>query len=254
VKYLSICSGIEAASVAWHDLGWTPVAFSEIEPFPCAVLQHRFPNVPNYGDMTKYKEWKLNDTIDILVGGTPCQAFSVAGLRKGLADPRGNLTLTFLGMVEHFRPRWVIWENVPGVLSERTGAFGSFLGGMGQLGYGWAYRVLDAQYFGVAQRRRRVFVVGHLGAWQRAAAVLFEPESMRGDSAPSREAGERPSGTISSRATGGCGLGTDFDLDGGVQAWPQEVAPTLYAQYGAKRGLENQHALGGGAVRRQPNA
>jgi len=191
MKYLSICSGIEAASVAWHDIpGWSPIGFSEIEPFACAALAHHFPHVPNFGDMTKYHDWKLPHAINLLVGGTPCQAFSVAGLRKGLADPRGNLTLTFLGMVQHFRPKWVIWENVPGVLSERTGAFGSFLGGLGELGYGWAYRILDAQFFGVAQRRRRVFVVAHSGAWQRAAAVLFEPESLRGDSAPSREAGK----------------------------------------------------------------
>jgi len=186
MKYLSVCSGIEAASVAWHELGWTPVAFSEIEKFPCALLKHRFPDVPNLGDMTKFNEWKLNDSIDLLVGGTPCQAFSVAGLRKGLDDPRGNLTLTFLAMARKFRPRWIVWENVPGVLSDRTNAFGQFLAGLAELGYGCAYRVLDAQYFGVAQRRRRVFVVGYLGDWGRAAAVLFEPESLRGDSAPSR--------------------------------------------------------------------
>lgn len=216
LRYLSICSGIEAASVAWHDLGFIPVGFSEIEPFPCAVLKHRFPSVPNFGDMTQFHQWKINDPIDLLVGGTPCQAFSVAGLRKGLADPRGNLTLTFLGIVERFRPRWVVWENVPGVLSEKSGAFGSFLGGLAELGYGWSYRVLDAQFFGVAQRRRRVFVVGHLGAWQRAAAVLFEPESLRGDSAPSREAREGIAPTISARTKGGGGLGTDFDCDGGL--------------------------------------
>jgi DNA (cytosine-5)-methyltransferase 1 len=195
VKYLSVCSGIEAATVAWHELGWTPVAFSEIEKFPSQVLAHHYPNVPNLCDMTKFKEWKLNEPIDLLVGGTPCQAFSVAGLRKGLADPRGNLTLTFLAMVEHFRPKWVVWENVPGVMSDKTGAFGAFLGGLGELGYGWAYRVLDAQYFGVAQRRRRVFVVGHSGGqWQRAASVLFEPESLRWDTAPSREAGKGVAG------------------------------------------------------------
>lgn len=203
MKYLSVCSGIEAASVAWHDIpGWEPVAFSEIEKFPSRVLAHHFPNVPNLGDMTKFKEWKLNEPIDLLVGGTPCQAFSVAGLRKGLADPRGNLTLTFLAMVDHFRPKWVVWENVPGVMSDKTGAFGAFLGGLGELGYGWAYRVLDAQYFGVAQRRRRVFVVGHSGGqWQRAASVLFEPESLRRDSPPSREAGKGVAGTIGARTS-----------------------------------------------------
>ena len=138
--------------------------------------------------MTKHHEWPKHD-LDVLVGGTPCQAFSVAGLRAGLADPRGNPTLTFLSIAEQYKPRWVVWENVPGVLSDKTGAFGAFLGGLGQLGYGFAYRVLDAQYFGLAQRRKRVFVVGHIGGqWQRAAAVLFERESLRGDSAPVREA------------------------------------------------------------------
>jgi DNA (cytosine-5)-methyltransferase 1 len=185
--YLSICSGIEAASVAWEPLGWKPCAFAEIEKFPSAVLAHHWPEVPNLGDMTKYHEWPDTLRPHLIVGGTPCQAFSVAGLRKGLADPRGNLTLTFLALLARYLPEWLVWENVPGVLSDQTGAFGAFLGGLGELGYGTAYRVLDAQYFGVAQRRRRVFVVGHLGDWRRAAAVLFERESLRGDSPPSQE-------------------------------------------------------------------
>jgi DNA (cytosine-5)-methyltransferase 1 len=187
MKFLSVCSGIEAASVAWEPLGWEAVAFSEIEKFPSAVLAHHWPDIPNLGDMTKYNEWKLNQPIDLLVGGTPCQSFSVAGLRKGLQDPRGNLTLTFLAMAEKFKPRWVVWENVPGVLSDKTNAFGQFLAGLGELGYGFAYRVLDAQHFGVPQRRRRVFVVGCFGDWASAAKVLFEPESLCGDLTPSRE-------------------------------------------------------------------
>jgi DNA (cytosine-5)-methyltransferase 1 len=126
--------------------------------------------------------------IDLLVGGTPCQSFSVAGLRKGLADPRGNLMLTFLSIADKFRPKWVVWENVPGVLSSNGGKdFGTFLGALGELGYGFAYRVLDAQHFGVAQRRRRVFVVGYLGDWRVAAAVLFESESLQGNTKPSRK-------------------------------------------------------------------
>ena len=190
MRYASVCSGIEAATVAWHSLGWTPVFFSEIEPFPCAVLAHHYPDVPNYGDMTKFKEWP-DATIDVLVGGTPCQSFSVAGLRKGLEDPRGNLMLTYLAIAERYRPQWIVWENVPGVLSSNGGRdFGAFLGALGQLGYGWAYRVLDAQWFGVAQRRRRVFVVANARSWQRAAAVLFERESLRRDSSPSREKGK----------------------------------------------------------------
>ena len=193
MRYLSVCSGIEAATVAWHHMGWEPAAFSEIEPFPSAVLAHHYPTVQNMGDMTNYKEWNIG-TIDLLVGGTPCQSFSVAGLRKGLDDPRGNLALVYLGIADHFRPRWIVWENVPGVLSSNGGRdFGSFLGALAQLGYGFAYRVLDAQWFGVAQRRRRVFVVGCLGNWRPAAAVLFERTSLRRDSPPSREAGEETS-------------------------------------------------------------
>jgi DNA (cytosine-5)-methyltransferase 1 len=188
LRYLSVCSGIEAATVAWHPLGWQPVAFSEIEPFPSAVLAHHYPNVPNLGDMTKFQEWP-DEPVELLVGGTPCQSFSVAGLRKGLEDPRGNLMLTYLAIAQRYRPRWLVWENVPGVLSSNGGRdFGTFLGALGELGYGWAYRVLDAQWFGVAQRRRRVFVVGYLGDWQRAAQVLFERESVQRNPAPRREA------------------------------------------------------------------
>ena len=180
MNYLSVCSGVEAATVAWHDLGWNPVAFSEIEKFPSEVLAHHYPDVPNLGDMSNYKEWNFGEkTIDLLVGGTPCQSFSVAGLRKGLEDPRGNLALIYCGILDKFRPKWFIWENVPGVLSSSKGRdFGSFLGAVGELGYGFSYRVLDAQNFGVPQRRRRVFVVGHLGDWRPAAEVLFEPESL----------------------------------------------------------------------------
>jgi DNA (cytosine-5)-methyltransferase 1 len=200
MKYLSVCSGIEAATVAWHDLGWQPAAFSEIEPFPSAVLKHHYPDVPNVGDMTKYKEWDIG-TIDLLVGGTPCQSFSVAGLRKGLEDPRGNLALVYCGILDRFKPKWFVWENVPGVLSSSGGRdFGSFLGAVAELGYGFAYRVLDAQYFGVAQRRRRVFVVGCLGNWRSAAKVLFEPESLRRDSAPSRETGQAVAPAVSTGA------------------------------------------------------
>jgi DNA (cytosine-5)-methyltransferase 1 len=188
MKYLSLCSGIEAATVAWHPLGWEAVAYSEIERFPSEVLAHHYPNTPNLGDMTKFKEWTNVSNVDLLVGGTPCQSFSVAGLRKGLDDPRGNLMLTYLAIAKQYRPNWLVWENVPGVLSSNGGRdFGSFLGGLAECGYGFAYRVLDAQFFGVAQRRRRVFVVGYLGDWRAAAAVLFERHSLQGHPAPSRE-------------------------------------------------------------------
>jgi len=190
MKYGSVCSGIEAASVAWHHLGWKAQWFSEIEHFPSEVLKYRFPTVENLGDMTKLttNETFKASTIDLLVGGTPCQSFSVAGLRGGLADPRGNLMLTFLSLADSKKPRWIVWENVPGVLSSNGGKdFGTFLGALGELGYGFAYRVLDAQHFGVAQRRRRVFVVGYLGDWRVAAAVLFERESLQRDIKPSRK-------------------------------------------------------------------
>jgi DNA (cytosine-5)-methyltransferase 1 len=197
MKYGSVCSGVEAATAAWHPLGWKPQWFSEIEKFPSAVLAHHYPDVPNLGDMTQFKEWPIDRSIDLLVGGTPCQSFSVAGLRKGLDDPRGNLMLTYLAIAAQYQPKWLVWENVPGVLSSQRGRdFGTFLGALGQLGYGFAYRVLDAQYFGVAQRRRRVFVVGYLGDWRRAAAVLFERESMSGHPAPSREAGKEVADTL----------------------------------------------------------
>ena len=188
MRYGSVCSGIEAATVAWHGLGWTPAWFSEIEPFPCAVLKHHFPAVPNHGDMSKFEVWP-DESINLLVGGTPCQSFSVAGLRKGLDDPRGNLMLTFGAIAQRFRPEWLVWENVPGVLSSNGGRdFGTFLGMLAELGYGFAYRILDAQYFGVAQRRRRVFVVANARSWQRAAAVLFERHSLQGHPAPERKA------------------------------------------------------------------
>jgi len=210
IRYLSLCSGIEAATTAWHPLGWKAVAYSEIDPFASAVLAHHYPNVPNWGDMTRWKEWP-DAAIDVLVGGTPCQSFSVAGLRKGLADPRGNLALTYLAIADRYRPRWIVWENVPGVLSSGRGRdFGAFLGALGELGYGWSYRVLDAQYHGVAQRRRRVFVVGHAGGLtQRAAAVLLERASLRGDPAPRRKAREETAATLAGGARGRGGYSED---------------------------------------------
>ena len=210
MKYLSLCSGIEAATVAWHPLRWEAVAYSEIEKFPSQVLAHHYPQTPNLGDMTKFKEWSIESNVDLLVGGTPCQSFSVAGLRKGLDDPRGNLMLTYLAIADKYRPRWLVWENVPGVLSSNGGQdFGVFLGALGELGYGFAYRVLDAQYFGVAQRRRRVFVVGYLGDWRPAAAVLFERHSLSGNPAPSREKREDPAKCL----TRGAGQRYDFETE-----------------------------------------
>ncbi|MCA6254596.1 MAG: DNA cytosine methyltransferase [Phenylobacterium sp.] len=194
--YGSVCSGIEAASCAWHPLGWEAAFLSEIEPFPRAVLAHHFPEVPLHGDFTTIQAGDYRP-IDVLVGGTPCQSFSIAGLRGGLDDDRGNLALEYLRLADRLRPRWLVWENVPGVLSSNGGRdFGSILGGLVELGYGFAYRVLDAQFFGVAQRRRRVFVVGHLGDWRPAAAVLLEPQGLRGDPPPSRAAGQGASADV----------------------------------------------------------
>ncbi|WP_234729401.1 DNA cytosine methyltransferase [Acidocella facilis] len=225
MRYGSVCSGIEAATVAWEPLGWEPAFFAEIAKFPRAVLRHHYPEVPLHGDFTTIKAGQYG-AIDLLVGGTPCQSFSIAGLRGGLDDERGNLALEFLRLAGRLCPRWILWENVPGVLSSNGGRdFGSFLGGLGELGYGFAYRCLDAQYFGLAQRRLRVFVVGYLGDWRRASAVLFEPESLRWDSPPRRQSRQDVAPTISARTKSGGGLGTDFDLDGGLIANP--VSPPL---------------------------
>ena len=192
MQYLSVCSGIEAASVAWNPLGFRATALSEIAVFPAAVLEHHYPEVPNLGNMNEYKSWS-DMQFDILVGGTPCQSFSQAGFKAGIDDPRGQLMLTFLGIIKRYRPKWVLWENVPGVLSTHGGRdFGSLLGGLAQLGYGWAYRVLNAKWFGVPQRRRRVFLVGHLADQRRAAQVLFDGESVRRDPQESGEQEQDP--------------------------------------------------------------
>ena len=218
MKFGSVCSGIEAASVAWHPLGWKAAWLSEIEPFPSAVLAHHYPDVPNLGDMTALPERILSGEVeapDVFCGGTPCQAFSVAGLRNSLDDARGNLSLTFCEIANAIdtvrtTPAIIFWENVPGVLSTKDNAFGCFLGALAgedealvPSGGRWtnagfidgpqravAWRVLDAQYFGVAQRRKRVFVVASARADFDPASVLFEFNGLRRDSAPSREKGQ----------------------------------------------------------------
>lgn len=273
LRFLSVCSGIEAASVAWPQ--WQPVAFSEIEKFPAAVLAHHYPAVPNLGDFTKIDTTELG-RVDILCGGTPCQAFSVAGSRQSLADARGNLTLAFVELAHELAAgnglRNAVWENVPGVLNTKDNAFGCFLAGIvgaddplhSPDGSKWpdagmvagpraraAWRVLDAQYFGLAQRRRRVILVADFGNGADPAAVLFEREGLSGNTPPSREAGESVAPTISARTKGGGGLGTDFDLDGGLiedKKWPTDIAPTLNAAFGDKQGLEDQHALNGAGL------
>ena len=273
MKFGSVCSGIEAASVAWHPLGWQAAWFAEIEPFPCAVLAHHYPTVPNLGDMTTIARRVMTGEVespDVLAGGTPCQAFSVAGLRESLADERGNLTLKFVELADAIDfvrvrdgrpPAIVFWENVPGVLSTKDNAFGCFLAGLAgedeplrAPGGKWAnagavygptravaWRTLDAQYFGLAQRRRRVFVVASARDGFDPATVLFEWEGVRRDSAPRREQG-KVAPTIPSRSTGGGGLGTDFDCDSGTicvatgQAGAEigaDMAPTLNCNHEA---------------------
>ncbi len=237
MKYLSVCDGIGAAHI-WHDvLGWECVGTAEIEPFPAAVVEQRY-GFKNFGDFTRINRdgGPQCGPVDLLVGGTPCQSFSIAGLRKGLDDPRGNLALEYLALAERLRCPWVVWENVPGVLSsvshvapdhpyptndvaregsevdledvysaEELHAFNSFLAALSELGYGYAWRTLDAQFAGVPQRRRRVFVVGYFGDWRCAAAVLFERHSLQGHTPPSRRARERVAAPLTSGAGTGRG-------------------------------------------------
>ncbi len=249
MNFGSVCSGIEAASVAWHPLGYRAAWLAEIEAFPAAVLAHHYPDVPNLGDMTKIATEVLTGTVaapDVLVGGTPCQAFSVAGMRAGLQDARGKLTIEFVRLadaIDHVRtargeqPAITVWENVPGVLSDRGNAFGCFLGALAgedcelqPSGKRWtdagcvygpkraiAWRVLDAQYFGLAQRRRRVFVVASAREGFDPASVLFEHEGVRRDTPPRRGEGQVTAGTLASRTGAGGFPGTDEACSGYVQ-------------------------------------
>jgi len=196
MNYFSICSGIECAGVAWHPLGFKPMGFCEIEPFRSAVLNYHYPEVKNYGDFTKVKKEDLGGKApDVLVGGTPCATFSIAGLREGIRSDRGNLALEFILLIKRLNPKWVVWENVPGVLSSNKGRdFATFLGALADIGYGFAYRVLDTQYIrtqrfprAIPQMRRRVFVVGHIRDWRGPAEVLFDRKVLSWDTPPSRK-------------------------------------------------------------------
>jgi DNA (cytosine-5)-methyltransferase 1 len=281
MRFGSVCSGIEAASVAWHPLGWKAAWLSEIEPFPSAVLAHHYPDVPNLGDMTLLPERILSGEVeapDVFCGGTPCQAFSVAGLRNSLDDARGNLSLVFVGIanaIDHVRsvrrddPAIIFWENVPGVLSTKDNAFGCFLAGLAgednplePPGGKWtnsgyvlgpkravAWRLLDAQYFGVAQRRKRVFVVASARADFDPAAVLFEFDGVRRDTAPSREAGQSIAPCVTNgppfSRTGNERVEAEAMVAQPVKTWPQEVAPALDTTLKKYMGLDNQHVNGG---------
>ena len=306
MKFGSICSGIEAASVAWNSLGWEASWLAEVDAAASAVLAHHYgataPQFPLPGSESKLKRVQWGDSIinwgdmtripdlvrsgaaeapDVLCGGTPCQSYSLAGRRQGLSDQRGQLTLKFVELADAIdeqraargeQPCVVFWENVPGVLSSKDNAFGCFLADLaGEVvplepaGRKWtnagvvlgpkravAWRVLDAQHFGLAQRRQRVFVVASSREGFDPAAVLFEFDGVRRDSAPSREAWQEAAGTLASRTDGGGFPGTDEACSGYVQPvgrsdvkWPAEIAPTLNAHFGEKQGLENQHINGG---------
>lgn len=226
MRYISLFSGIEAASAAWAPLGWEPFAFAEIEPFCCELLEKRFPGVPNLGDVCGVDWSEYRGKCDLIIGGSPCQAFSVAGKRKGLDDPRGRLMFEYARAVRDVAPRWVLWENVPGVLSQDGGrAFGTLLGLLEDCGYALAWRVLDAQFFGVPQRRRRVFLVGHPRA-QCAAAVLFEPESLSG-SAPSSADKRAELAAGAGRGAGSAGFIAGVSPRARGIGYADEQAPTL---------------------------
>ncbi|WP_332774391.1 DNA cytosine methyltransferase [Pseudomonas sp. ESBL1] len=252
ITYGSVCSGIEAATVAWHVLAWKAAWYAEIEPFPSAVLAYHYPETPNHGDMTRLAAMVLSGKIpapEVLVGGTPCQAFSVAGMREGLADPRGALTIKYVELFDaidhvrtmHGQPEAVcLWENVPGVLSDKGNAFGCFLGALvGESeelqppGGKWkdagcvygptrtaAWRVLDAQYFGLAQRRRRVFVVASARAGFDPLEVLFEREGVRRDTPPRRGEGQDLAGRAPFGPALQCGCGWVYGLDLGQYGCP----------------------------------
>ena len=292
LTFLSVCSGMEAASVAWEPLGFRAVGFAEIDPFASAVLRHRYPGVPNFGSLTEYAKWPLSvGDVDILVGGTPCQSYSVAGKRLGLDDPRGQLMLSFLQLANRLRPRYILWENVPGVLSSgnpRGSDFAQFLAGLGDIGYGFAYRVLDSQSVGecrlhphrrgwsaVPQRRRRVFVLAcrDSGGWRDCAEILSIAEGSRrylekksatrkdapahvGESAQADllwSGSDQPNAErlIDKAGTLTCNQGQRGGFicpDKPGRQWPAEVTCTINALYGEKMGLEDQHALGGGSM------
>lgn len=281
-RYVDVCSGYSAASLAFQGFDWKCAGYAEIDPFAAAIIAHhwggtapmRMPNplandidakeakrravainsipnyywgdrIPNFGDFTTIQEEDVGP-VDLLIGGTPCQSFSQAGKRLGLDDPRGNLTLEFLALARRIRPRWLAWENVFGFLSHDEGRTpGTFLGLLGELGYGWAYRVLDAQFIrvdghegAVPQRRRRVIVVGCLGNPTAAATVLFDPESLRGNPRPRRRAGQAIAGTIRASAGKRGGIQDEADAEGLVLA--RDVAPTLDASFGRLQGCSGQ--------------
>jgi len=234
MNVLSVCSGIGAPECAWTPLGFKFVGASEIEPFPSAVLASHYPDVPNFGDLNNFDEWNIDDSaISVIVGGTPCVSFSVAGLRRGLDDERGNLSLTFIRLCQRVEPEYIVWENVPGVLSSNGGKdFGAFTGALSEIGYSFAWRVLDAQFFGVPQRRRRVFLVGYRGDWRYPAAVLFEPQGLRGDIKKSGKAGKDIAPAIEKST--GITVYENYPADSRVKV--AGIGPTVTAWWGTGGG------------------
>jgi len=281
IRFGSVCSGIEAASVAWHPLGWEAAWLSEIEKFPCEVLKHHYPNTPNLGDMTLLAD-KIRlgeiEAPDVFCGGTPCQAFSVAGLRQSLDDSRGNLSLTFCEianaiddrrLIQQSNPAIIFWENVPGVLNTKDNAFGCFLAGLAgesdaliPPGGRWtdagfidgpkravAWRTLDAQYFGLAQRRKRVFVVASARNDICPAEILFEFEGVRRDTSPSREKGQEIANCLTKSPSSHSSYNPARSEENAVVVdWPADKATTLNASFGDKLGLENQHINSGASL------
>ena len=294
MRYGSVCSGIEAATVAWKSLGWQAAWFAEIDTFPAAVLQHHYPDVPNLGDMTTLPQRILSGEIeapDVLVGGTPCQAFSVAGLRASMQDARGQLTITFLEIANAIdtirailgkQPCIIVWENVPGALSTKDNAFGCFLGGivgesedLQPTGRKWtnaglvhgperqaAWRILDAQFFGVPQRRRRIFLVSSARTDIDCAKILFEKKSVLGDTSPGEGKKEETAafiessfGTFRASECGGTVKASGGGLGGGsetlvVHGTQDPCTSTKAFALGRNNGQENVVAIAGNIIER----
>lgn len=240
--YISLFAGIEAASEAWHHMGWKPICFADIDAFPSAVLAHHYPDVPNVGDVTKVDWNEYEGKADLIVGGSPCQSFSVAGKRLGMDDPRGNLAIEFCRVVERVKPTWFVFENVAGLLSSDEGRdFGTLLELMGECGYGIAYRILDAKNFGVPQRRRRVFVIGHSsGDWRRPAAVLFEPKSLHRNLTESQAKGQTDTGSVGE----GVGASSESERSRGMNWDGSEQTGTLTASHHRQRMPDKDNFFG----------
>lgn len=276
LRFGSLFSGIEAASAAWIPLGWSCAWVAEVDPFACAVLAHHYPQTPNLGDVTKV-DWRAVEPVAVVVGGPPCQGFSVAGNRGGLSDPRGNLSLAYVEALDRLDPEWSLTENVPGWLSMADNSFGHFLGRLvgsdGPLvpdaGQRWsnagvaagpkrtaAWRILDAQFFGVPQRRRRVFVVASRGAgnWDCASALFPVGESVLGDPAPRREAGQRIARPTASRPAGGSGYRNDADTADSLITFDHQVAGSAGKQHAVAYGIRSDAARSGEARTPSPDA